>query len=1077
MLVLMINVFGCDSDKSLTVQNPSPKAEIVSPSSGDSVLEGFVTEFSGTVTDSNHTPDQLKTSWFVNGEVVCDDVIPDVTGMSRCDISLGLEDSEIILAVRDPENARAEDSVVVMVVESEAPSAQIIRPQMTGVYYADQLITFEGVVSDAEDSISDLSAYWNSNVDGVLEQVDTTPDSSGNIQGYSSLSEGTHAIELHVEDSTGKTNRESVIIEIGPPNSSPLCEIISPADGAAGPQGGTVEFEATVSDVDISPEQLTVAWSSDKDGPIGSSIPTSDGNISFAYANLSVNPHTVTLMVTDEVGATCSTAIDYTVGTPPSIVIDSPQDGAMFQEGENITFSATVMDDQDISDLLLLDWVLNGTSVSSQGATSSGTATFSDATVPYGVHTLVVTATDTDGLTDADQLSFTVNGIPTTPVVSIQPDPARTDDSLVINIDTASIDPEGASVSYTYEWLLGGVVQPLYSSSTLPSSATSKDQQWSIKVTPSDGFTDGIPGTNSILIENTPPIITSVTISPQVGTFNDVIYTCSPTVLDPDETPTITMEWTLNSTIVSTGATLNASSLGLMPNDSVACTATAVDSSFASVSDSVQMVIVNRDPMLTNTLITPTASVTMNSMLTCSATVNDPDGEIITPQFSWTIGNSNYSGAALDLTTTSVTVGDTVTCTVDAVDGYGGSASDSVSILVENAIPVVDSIVLSQTTLYTNDTIEATVVLSDSDTALSSLTAEYVWHVIDSSNGNQDIVVYSGVGSLFSNLDGQSYFDKDDVVYVVVTANDGISSGYPLSSGSVMVNNSVPMITSVTVDPDPAIVGDDDLICTVIASDDDGDSLTYDYEWINSNGVQQNTIGSSSDSDVFLAGGTSAGIWECLATVYDGNGLSGQVSDTTIVENGCTSLEFDGIDDYVDLGQGSDLLNIQNTYSITLWVYKRQSLSMALVDLEGSRSTTATNNSGLSFEMNADGTVFGAYGTGVDAGEDTIASNVGYIPIYRWTHVAITRNGGVMSFYINGQLDSTSSSLPTGNISYNGGGYETDIYQLGAYVRNGIPRGEFFDGYMQDVRVWNSELSGTGIDQVFLGNDVSLCRG
>ena len=103
---LIVVLLACQTDKSITVQNPTPKASIVSHDSGDVVLEGIATHFVGSVTDSNHTPDQLTTVWYVNGEIVCDAVIPDENGETTCEISLGLDDTEITLAVRDAENAR-----------------------------------------------------------------------------------------------------------------------------------------------------------------------------------------------------------------------------------------------------------------------------------------------------------------------------------------------------------------------------------------------------------------------------------------------------------------------------------------------------------------------------------------------------------------------------------------------------------------------------------------------------------------------------------------------------------------------------------------------------------------------------------------------------------------------------------------------------------------------------------------------------------------------------------------------------------------------------------------------------------
>ena len=124
----LLSVFACRTDKSITIQNPAPKADIVSHDDGDVVLEGMPTLFVGSVTDSNHTPDQLTTIWYVNGDIVCDEIIPNENGETACELALGLGDTEITLAVRDAENARNDDTIVVSIEPTEAPEGQILSP-------------------------------------------------------------------------------------------------------------------------------------------------------------------------------------------------------------------------------------------------------------------------------------------------------------------------------------------------------------------------------------------------------------------------------------------------------------------------------------------------------------------------------------------------------------------------------------------------------------------------------------------------------------------------------------------------------------------------------------------------------------------------------------------------------------------------------------------------------------------------------------------------------------------------------------------------------------------------------------
>ena len=299
------------------------------------------------------------------------------------------------------------------------------------------------------------------------------------------------------------------------------------------------------------------------------------------------------MRVTDDLSETCTKAIDYTVGTAPSITINTPTDGSIINEGEPIAFNATVQDLEDLANEVTIDWSVNGTNISTQGATSSGEASFTDSTLTYGTYNLIVTATDTAGLTDADQINFTVNGLPSQPTVEIVPDPANASTNITANITLDSIDPEGGQVNYTYEWLQNNVVVPAYTTASVSSSATAKGETWKVRVTPNDGLVDGATGTAEIVIQNTAPTLSSVSISPNTAVYNDGLLTCSGTATDPDEIPTLTYQWTMGGVVQGNGPTLDLSYTTAMPNDPIICTATATDSRW---SNRYKQYIYNRQP-------------------------------------------------------------------------------------------------------------------------------------------------------------------------------------------------------------------------------------------------------------------------------------------------------------------------------------------------------------------------------------------------------------------------------------------------------------------------------------------------
>ena len=366
------------------------------------------------------------------------------------------------------------------------------------------------------------------------------------------------------------------------------------------------------------------------------------------------------------------------MGTPPSLTVISPIQNEVYTEGSPITFEATVSDNEDQPTAIGLSWDVDGTVLSTTSPDSTGTATFDDSSLSPGSHTLTLTATDSAGLYATDVVSFSVNGTPTAPTVEITPDPADTTNTLTASLTAPSTDPEGASIGYSYVWLKNNVIQGSQTAQSISGSDTVKGDQWIVRVTPNDGMVDGPFGEASITVQNTAPSISSLLLTPAFGSYNDIVYSCSPLVSDPDETPTVSYEWILNGAPYGGNAsTLDLSGSGAMPNDSLSCTVTATDSDGATDSmNSGDIIITNRWPTLSNLAIAPNSNVTSSTSLTCSADVTDDDGETVTASFQWTVGVNTYSGATLDLDTVSVSPGDQVTCDANATDAYGGYDND-----------------------------------------------------------------------------------------------------------------------------------------------------------------------------------------------------------------------------------------------------------------------------------------------------------------------------------------------------------------------------------------------------------------
>ena len=133
---------------------------------------------------------------------------------------------------------------------TDAPEATILQPVVDGVKYENEIIAFEGVLSDTEDVVTDLEAYWVSSVDGV-QQLDAVPNPTERLLA-TKLSEGEHIIELHVEDTTGKVNKDSLVIDVSA-NSAPTCSLTQPTNNLREPGRGCGNVSGLVGDVMFRP--------------------------------------------------------------------------------------------------------------------------------------------------------------------------------------------------------------------------------------------------------------------------------------------------------------------------------------------------------------------------------------------------------------------------------------------------------------------------------------------------------------------------------------------------------------------------------------------------------------------------------------------------------------------------------------------------------------------------------------------------------------------------------------------------------------------------------------------------------
>lgn len=335
------------------------------------------------------------------------------------DIPLGVGTHTLSVTVTDPYGASATRSITVTVnaEQNAGPTADAGADQTVTTAPSDTTASFTISAAGSSDPDGDTLTYsWS---DGVTV-VGTTASLT------LTKAVGTHTVTVTVTDPYGESATDSVTITIELGNQAPhamagsdiVVEI--PHDGSPATNTTTVTLDGSGSSDPDAGQSLTYAWTDGSGSPAGNAAQTT--------ANLAAGSYTFTLTVTDPFGATSSSTVHVTVLDEPNAApfvnggID--QVGAANSNGQ-ASFTLNAASGDPDNDTVTLRWY--------EGATQIGSGSTLMVTLPAGMHTLTVTATDPYGASSSD-----------TVVVSVQY--TGTFFNQPINNDGSSIFKQGSTV-------------------------------------------------------------------------------------------------------------------------------------------------------------------------------------------------------------------------------------------------------------------------------------------------------------------------------------------------------------------------------------------------------------------------------------------------------------------------------------------------------------------------------------------------------------------------------------------------------------------------------------------------------
>lgn len=588
----------------------------------------------------------------------------------------------LVIETEDARGGSCVDAITVRI--STPPTVEIMAPADGDTVTSGIPLTFSANVEDGEDSAPLLGIQWKNETTGNV--LSTTPASAIGVTTFttSSLPPGANTISLTVTDTSGLATTDVMGLTVNLP---PIVSLTLPSAGPVVTLGSPVLFHTNVADPEDAPSQLYVDLSSSLSGSMASGFATAGGIFDYVAMNLQAGSHIVTATVTDTDGAQTTATVNITVNTPPTVVISAPLPNEVFPEGSLVLFEATVVDPEDATSGLISSmpvvWMssLDGV-ISTSSPLSSGLLAFTSTTLTNAVHAVVVTVTDSMGAVGTDSVTFALNEAPTVPEISLVPSNPNTLDNLVVSITTTSMDPEGGTVLYGYEWTKDGVPQSY--GATVPASATAHFEVWQVAVTATDNAGNTTPSLSaSVMIENTPPSGSTPFLTPEEA-YEETILSCDGALADPDtdgDTVTVTYLWEVNGVPVpsATGPALDGADFN--KNDDVICAAVYDDVYDATtVSATEGLTIQNTLPTEPTIGITPSAPNNADD-LTCvvTAAALDLDGDVLSYTYAWYVNGTLTLWNTSTLSGSETTPGETWECKARAFDGDGFGAWSTIS--------------------------------------------------------------------------------------------------------------------------------------------------------------------------------------------------------------------------------------------------------------------------------------------------------------------------------------------------------------------------------------------------------------